>query len=106
MSTDVRTQAFRDALLAVLRDAEGPLTTAEVVKRVGHSSPLTRHVSYSRVYSNLRQLDWHGRVTWNRWSPTNPVVTWSAKTKTDDTLAQLEALWAATTDGAEESRDV
>jgi predicted transcriptional regulator len=80
---------LRDALLAVLRDAEFPLTTKEVATRVG------RATWYGQVYSNLRAMDRAGLVRWLEWGTDGmQVARWEPIEQADTSeLGALEQLW-------------
>lgn len=88
--------AMREALIAVLRDAEKPLTTAEVITRAFADGGRT-YAYYGRVYSNLRTLAKTGQVVWHSWNGACNRTFWEIGPEAPEPVAvdDLEQIWEA-----------
>jgi hypothetical protein len=91
---------LRDAILAVLRDAEHPLITKEIVALVFDDGAGRPYRYYSRVYSNLRSMASQGLVIWHDWASkvgAHQNTRWeiAADAAAAVPTADLEAMWEA-----------
>ena len=90
-------QAMRDALIEVLRAADFPLTTAEVISRAFADGGRT-YAYYGRVYSTLRTMANTELVIWHAWGSEvggHQRTVWAIGPKAPPAIAldELESIW-------------
>lgn len=89
--------ALRDALIEVLRAAEHPLTTAEVIKAAFVDGGQT-YKYYGTVYSTLRSMAKTEVVIWHDWASekgNHQRTVWEIGPNAPEPVAldDLEAMW-------------